>query len=103
MDLLSIRSRVAHILETNFDCRDCDLKLMAQLWHEDIQDRFICDHYDLLDELQDGRLTHFESATRVRRALQEKYPDLRGKLWEARHKEEEHIKEQLDLFDELES
>lgn len=99
MDLLSIRTRVARILETDEASRDCDLRLMALIWWEDIQDRVVRDHHDFLDMLQDGQLTHFESATRVRRALQEKYPSLRGQLWEARHAEEEKIKQQLDLFD----
>ena len=50
---------------------------------------------NLLSLLKDRQLSHPSGIMRARRKLQEEFPKLRGKVWEARHSEESNVKEEL--------
>ena len=95
--------RVKNILEKYPQARDDDMKLMAFAiydfynWNK---------HYirsksaeDVCNDIYKGNVPHFTSILRCRQKLQEKCPDLRGKLYEIRKKHAEKVKEQIQEFE----
>jgi hypothetical protein len=75
-----IRDRVAFILDRTEQATKSDNVLMYELWTEDMEILHQGNPYTLQTFFNDfisGRLTNWESATRIRRQLQAKYPNLR--------------------------
>ena len=90
-----MRNRVKKLLAENVKYQKSDLNLMARLWFDDLK----AIHYGgdiedvsaihFLNYLVDGHLTHWESATRIRRKLQAKHKELRDEDTYKGRKEEE--------------
>ena len=82
--------------------RDNDNVLIAEIWKNEI---FICSKQapdvhrilglDMLDYLRMGELTSPESIRRTRQKIQQENPALRGDKYNARHKGQEEVKQEL--------
>ena len=87
---------VENLLENNPDLRDSDLRLVANIWWltltSTLKHKFQGYELDafkiLLDLYASGDLPNEQSIRRLRRKLQEEKPELRGKVYELRHKKE---------------
>jgi hypothetical protein len=85
-----LKRRIAKLLDRSIVARKSDNVLMYELWTEDMEILHQGNSYTLqtfFKEFISGKLTNTESATRVRRQLQAKYPELRDKeTYESRMK-----------------
>jgi hypothetical protein len=96
LEMKNCKETVKTLLEKFPNLRDNDEKLCANYWYIEANLHFVTlDANEFLRMYADGRITHSDSITRMRRKLQEKHPELRGKLWEERHKNEEPVKKFL--------
>jgi hypothetical protein len=91
-----IKPTVAYILKRDLDARDDDNLMCALLWELQGAKKNMS-FGTFKRKLIMGELATPESATRSRRLLQEKYPDLRGKFYAERHDQEELLKHQLRI------
>jgi hypothetical protein len=83
------------LLKQHPHLRDCDERLVANVWHAEIGDPSAISAYAMLELYANGKLTNSDYITRVRRKLQEENPELRGRLYKERHKKQDVIKHQL--------
>ena len=90
------KHEVMALLETYKSYRDDDMKLLADIWQTEMLDHSAED--GVLMALYNGKLTSPETIIRVRRKVQEQYPELRGEKWKARHRAQESVKEELRNF-----
>ena len=97
-----IRDRVAFILDRTEQATKSDNVLMYELWTEDMVILHQGNPYTLQTFFNDfisGRLTNWESATRVRRQLQAKYTNLRDKdTYEKRKKLQEEYRQEFSNY-----
>ena len=97
MNLISIKDTVKEILEKEPITRDNDHLLILKVWAT--QNPRLRDHratfWDFATGFKSGRYATPESVTRCRRKYQEKYPNLRGKNYQARQGEQENVKQQI--------
>tara|TARA_R100000656_G_scaffold106011_1_gene78085 strand:- start:34 stop:342 length:309 start_codon:yes stop_codon:yes gene_type:complete len=85
---------VKKLLTNHPHLRDNDNKLLANIWFEKAPK--IEEHVmDFLQMLANGELPSAESVRRCRQKLQELNPELRGELWDKRHKMQKQIKDEL--------
>jgi len=78
--------------------RDDDMRLMANIWLQEIGGTAIAyqmNGYEMLSKIATGMVTSPESIRRCRQKIQELYPDLRGKSYYARHKAAETFAQKL--------
>lgn len=98
MNFLKTAWKVRPILEKLPETRDCDRKLICEVWRREISnfepERECC----ILSCLEKGDLEHPETIRRTRQKLQEVNPALRGKKWEFRHNMEADVVQQLTFF-----
>lgn len=85
--------KVKQILENHPESRDDDCVLLAEIWKDEIERS--TDAVAFLSLLSEGKLTHFETASRVRRKIQERSPALRGEKYHSRHKAQQTFLNQL--------
>ena len=90
----STKEMVAKLLKNHKHLRDNDNKLLATVWFYKKPNR-IKSVMDFLHLLSDGKLPSSESIRRCRQKLQEIHPELRGELWNQRHKMEEQVNKEL--------
>ena len=98
MDLLSIKDIVKDLLTNVPSLRDNDNRLILNVWSmqdSNLKNATISFRYFTKQFIQ-GDLAPAESIRRVRQALQEEFPELRGKLYAERHKLQDSVKEQLN-------
>ena len=95
-DLKLVACKVFSLLTDEPETRDDDRLLMALIWKKETA---ATTAEALFKELIEGKLSHSESVCRMRRKIQEKHPNLRGKTWDVRHKMEGAICQQLTFFD----
>lgn len=93
-DFLNIGHRVLFILKHSPESKDDDRILLSVIWKNELKEG-----QNILESLKDGTISNPETVTRIRRKLQEKYPDLRGEKWLARHSMEAVVCQQLTFFD----
>ena len=96
IDLQQAGYKVFSMLTDNIACRDDDRLLLQQIWMKESKASNL---EEFLIELANGELSNAESLTRMRRKIQEKHPALRGEKYEARHKMEGAVCNQLNFFD----
>ncbi|MBC8304024.1 MAG: hypothetical protein H8E55_50730 [Pelagibacterales bacterium] len=78
-----LENRIKQLLSENLKYQKSDLDLMTRIWYDDlkiirygrIDEGFTA--INMLNLLRDGRLTSWDSATRCRRKIQRKFPQLR--------------------------
>tara|TARA_R110002012_G_C11279286_1_gene570481 strand:+ start:132 stop:488 length:357 start_codon:yes stop_codon:yes gene_type:complete len=107
MRILTVKKKAAELLTLKPETRDNDFYLMYWIWKDEfnaldygLEQDVILDFdktnvINLLALLKDRKLSHPSGIMRARRKLQEEYPKLRGDVWQARHTEEEKVKEEL--------
>ena len=102
MNIKTKMELIAELLEDHPHLRDNDNQLIATIWRQyyidlDISVRDITGLM-LLQDFAKGKLASTESLVRCRRKLQEARVELRGELWESRHKEQANVIEQVRTF-----
>jgi len=97
---------VEHLLRTFPQTRDCDRKLLARCWAEAIGEDTLkeMNAYDFMVLfVTKKKLPTPATLIRVRRKLQEKFPELQGKTYVARKKRAENVRQYYspknNLFD----
>jgi len=101
--LNNIQNAVRKFLELEPGLRDDDNRLLANIWYEYIMNTM---QYTLTPEqldgiskllgiLAQGDLPNWESVRRSRQKLQEENPELRGRLWERRHRAQSHVADEI--------
>lgn len=96
-DLKRIANKVYAALVDKPESRDDDRLLMYMIWNKECQSLPLGTKF--LDAFLDGKVSNPESIRRTRQKIQEKHCMLRGDKWDARHKSEVSICEQLRFFD----
>lgn len=97
-DLKLVACKVFSILTENPAARDDDKLLLAQIWRKETQANTF---HEFLNDLIQGKLSHFESIRRMRQRIQSTHPSLRGEKWHIRHKLEGEFIKQLDIFESI--
>jgi len=98
---------IENLLKHNSHLRDDDLKLVANIWwmtlNSQLKHRF--QEYELdviktfLEMYTKGDLPNEQSIRRMRRKLQEENLDLRGKVYELRHRKSEEFRDAIISWD----
>jgi hypothetical protein len=98
LKMKNIKSKVEYLLRKTPHLRDSDNKLVATFWwHEMGKEKTeLMTGFDFLDTLSRGKLSSSISIVRVRRKLQEQYPELRGETYIDREKEAEEVRRNID-------
>ena len=94
---------VKDILTRYPKARDNDSLLLAHVWVYQCGGKVYAEDITMWDFVMDfieKRFAEVEPITRCRRKLQEKHPELRGELWDKRHKMSESVKEEILTWDE---
>lgn len=91
-----LENRIKSLLSSNTKYQKSDLALMSRLWFDDINVHEYgninsLSAINVLHMLNEGRLTSWDSATRCRRKLQAKFPELRNELTYKGRKNKEKI------------
>jgi len=98
MDYLVIRKEVIDTLQKNTKARDNDFTLIYEVYRREIRKYKFGGLKRLYSLFRRGKVSPPETITRTRRALQERYAELRGKDYEKRKKREQEVINQLKLF-----
>jgi hypothetical protein len=100
-----VYSFVQEILESKPETRDNDMYLAAIVWYRQCGNRYDRNDVSFTDFLhilrnykKEGILT-FETISRVRRKIQEKFVHLRGEEYDKRHAKQQEVKEDLRAMD----
>jgi len=95
----SLQDRVKQMLMDNPNTREDNNAFMAAMWRNDIMNHPNLDigdpMYVFIGMLSNGDLTGWDSATRAKRLLQEKHPELRGQSYAQRQKKTKQVKDEL--------
>ena len=94
---------VKDILTRYPKARDNDSLLLAHVWVYQCGGKVYAEDitmWDFVIDFIEKRFAEVEPITRCRRKLQEKHPELRGELWDKRHKLSESVKEEILTWDE---
>ena len=94
MNILKNKNKVIKLLKENKHLRDDDNKLMANIWFSEVKHKNLT-LLQFLEYYSLGKVSNPQSVLRMRRKLQEEFPELRGEKWIERHKEQENVKKQL--------
>ena len=97
-EMTKIRDKVAYLLNTNIKCRDDDSYLYAAfLFYELGKEKLNkMTATQLLSEISNSNLTPSDNITRVRRKLQEEFPEYRGEKYNQRHEEATDVKNNIN-------
>ncbi|QDP64291.1 MAG: hypothetical protein Unbinned4139contig1000_4 [Prokaryotic dsDNA virus sp.] len=97
---------VREILTKYPKARDNDSLLLAHVWVYQCGGKSQCENISMWEFVLDFVKKNFAEVsgiTRCRRKIQEKEPELRGELYEKRHRMKESIKEEIVTWDEEQS
>ena len=92
---------VKDILTKYPKARDNDSLLLAHVWVYQCGGKIYAEDMSMWDFIVDfvnKNLAETSGITRCRRKLQELHPELRGELYEQRHKMKESVKEEIKNF-----
>lgn len=82
-------------LEINTKMRDDDALLIADIWREQLEQMGSKTMYDVLNAIA-GKMVHSpESIRRSRQKVQQDFANLRGSVYELRHKKEIEVLKEL--------
>lgn len=79
--MANVKPSVKNLLTKFSALRDSDRMLVAEFWKQELKS---LKSNDLMMMLKTGKLTSYDSITRVRRKVQEENKNLRGKLYKER-------------------
>ncbi len=94
----ALKQTVSNLLFAKESNRNSDLKLIANIWHEEIggsEKATMITAKDFLYLLSQGKLSSPESIMRVRRKIQEQNPLLRGASYKQRKEKETEVKQEI--------
>jgi hypothetical protein len=94
--IFSVLNHVESLLHTHPHLRDSDRKLISTIWWRYIGKPESLTGMEILKLYADGILPETESISRCRRKLQEEKAELRGELWNKRHKAETEVINELE-------
>jgi hypothetical protein len=88
---------IIDLLTNKEHLRDNDQALIANIWWRELvtQGKDKSTAFEMLKVFSEGKLSNPESIRRSRQKIQEEQPELRGKSYRARHREQDNVKEQL--------
>ena len=88
---------IIKLLTKHEHLRDSDLALISNIWWIELKDAGLHESsiFDMLTYFSNDNLTNPESIRRARQKVQEEMPELRGKSYQKRHKEEKNFKEKV--------
>tara|TARA_R110002012_G_scaffold157747_1_gene318983 strand:+ start:192 stop:500 length:309 start_codon:yes stop_codon:yes gene_type:complete len=85
---MKTKEAVKNLLIQKPHLRDSDSKLIATYWFNELKKNNInpseINGLEFMKMFADSKLTNIKTIERMRRKLQEEYPDLRGKLYKVR-------------------
>lgn len=91
--------RVKPLLQDYPHLRDSDLKLVGNVWTQEVRDNNKSIHAmtakGLIDMMIGGKITNSDTITRCRRKLQEENPNLRGNKYKDRQGHQPDVIEDL--------
>jgi hypothetical protein len=91
--------KIKNLLQRDSRLRESDSALMARVWWNDLVSKGIdpskISATDFFVLMADKKLSSYESITRGRRKVMEKFPALRGKTYSARKKKAERVKNEV--------
>ena len=100
INILKDKDRVIRLLNKKYHLRDCDFKLVANLWHEDVINKGLDPKemtvFEFLKIYSEGSFTNPQSIKRLRAKLQEEYKELRGDKFNQRHGMQQDVVEDLN-------
>ena len=99
--LFSVIDEVEKFLTVYPILRDDDRRLIVNLWTKRMGGSDIVNHLspnEVMKRIASPELPSSGSITRCRRKLQEKYPNLRGKVWYKRHQRAENIRKGISAL-----
>ena len=94
----AIKERIIALLTKYPSLRDSDDRLVANIWADDMGGQLATQGislHDFLTKYAAGELTMSDSITRIRRAVQQEIPELRGETYKMRDAHELKIEKQL--------
>ena len=95
----SLQKRVKKMLINNPNTRDSNNAFMAALWRDEIMNTPGIDigdaTFSFFGMLATDKLISWDSATRAKRLMQEKHPELRGKSYAQRQKKTIQVKDEV--------
>jgi hypothetical protein len=96
-EMKNIKDKVYALLETKPTLRDCDNKLICSIYVLELGRKQVdkISAMELLTKIANSELPSFESVSRVRRKLQEEFPNLRGEKYKQRQKEAQEVKDNI--------
>ena len=91
--------KIKNLLQKDSRLRESDAALMARVWWNDLIEKGMdpgeMSATDFFVLMADKKLSSYESITRGRRKVMEKFPALRGKTYSARKKKAEEVKNEV--------
>ena len=82
--------------------RDCDMKLVAIVWHKFYKNEHVIDNMtarDLLKKIHNNKLPHVVSIVRSRQKIQQLNTDCRGNKYNERHdKIQKEVKQEIKTW-----
>ena len=96
---IKMQDKVKHILLTKRHCRDSGVYLIYEIWSEelakhnmDIKNMYLMPTLRMWSKKE---ISHPSAIMRARRKVQEDHKETRGSVWEARHKQQQQVQEDL--------
>ena len=93
-DKKQLTKTVKWLLKNEPETRDNNRKLTMSVWSINLN-RMKRGMEWLALMYVEGKLPEADTITRLSRLIQEKYPELRGKDWDKRHKKQETVKQDI--------
>ena len=90
--MLNVKPKVKNLLTKFSSLRDSDRLLVAEFWKQELK---ALKTNDLLMMLKTGKLTSYDSITRIRRSVQSDNKNLRGKFYKERKQLGKNVKKQI--------
>lgn len=102
MKIKNVKNKVESILSTYEEARDCDMKLLAIIWNQELGGSDATEKmtaFELLCLLSRKELSNPVSLWRCRQKIQEEDEKLRGSKWKARQEHSKNVVEEIKSWD----
>ena len=97
-----LETKVVRVLREVPQARDNDNMLVVMIWNDELGGNNYTHNitaFKLLSMISNGYLSNFGSISRCRRKVQEVNVELRGSKYDARHRLEDKVKDELRKWD----
>ena len=102
MKIKNVKNKVESILSTYEEARDCDMKLLAIIWNQELGGSDATEKmtaFELLCLLSRKELSNPVSLWRCRQKIQEEDEKLRGSKWKARQEHSKNVVGEIKSWD----